>query len=86
MEAGLGIMVGCMIETRVGITAGTHLALAEEGIGFADLDGHLDLDLDVTRGGARTRLGWNRIPGTAGLGLSISEEALDKNSIKKFKF
>jgi o-succinylbenzoate synthase len=84
IEAGLGIMVGCMIETRVGITAGTHLALADEGIGHTDLDGHLDLDLDITHGGARTRLGKNRIPRTPGLGLTISDEALENSSIRRF--
>jgi o-succinylbenzoate synthase len=79
-SAGLGIMVGCMIETRVAITAGTHLVLAEDGIQYADLDGHLDLREDVVTGGVITRLGRNRIPGSPGLGLDVMENALKRFS------
>jgi len=74
--AGMGIMVGCMIETRVAITAGTHLALAEEGIQYADLDGHLDLREDVVTGGVRTRLGRNLMTSEPGLGLDVRGPAL----------
>ena len=44
---GLRVMLGCMIETSVGITAAAHLApLADH----ADLDGHLHLRDDPFRG------------------------------------
>lgn len=81
--AGMGIMVGCMIETRVGITAGMHLALAEEGIQHADLDGHLDLREDVVTGGVTTRLGKDRIANAPGLGLDVNGTALRKFTAKE---
>jgi L-Ala-D/L-Glu epimerase len=83
LEASMGIQVGCMIETRVGITAGMHLALAEEGIRFADLDGHLDLRENVVTGGVMTRLGKNRISNAPGLGIEVNEMALAKIVNKK---
>jgi L-Ala-D/L-Glu epimerase / N-acetyl-D-glutamate racemase len=56
--AGLGVMVGCNDESRVAIAAGLHLALAAPGDVRADLDGDLDLQDDVARGGFRLRDGW----------------------------
>ncbi len=46
-EAGLKVMLGCMIETSLGITAAAHLAPLVDGI---DLDGHLYLAHDPWRG------------------------------------
>jgi len=76
LEAGMGIMVGCKVETRVATTAGTHLALAKECIQYADLDGHLDLKEDFVIGGVQTYLGRNSIPNTPGLGLDVNEKTL----------
>ncbi len=74
LDAGIGIMVGCMIETRVGITAGTHLALSEKGIQYTDLDGHLDLKEDFITGGVLTHLGRNSISTKPGLDLDVNEK------------
>ncbi|MEM3444606.1 MAG: dipeptide epimerase [Thermoplasmata archaeon] len=60
---GMECMIGCMSETRVGISAGTHAALGIKNICYADLDGHIDLEGDVVReGGVVTMNGENRVP------------------------
>ncbi len=74
--AGIACMVGCMIETKIGITAGTHIALGKRIIRYADLDGHLDLKFDPTIHGVLTEKGVNKIGDGAGLGLDVDEKVL----------
>lgn len=45
--AGMRAMIGCMIESRVGITAGLHVALALDNVKYIDLDGAFDLADDI---------------------------------------
>ncbi|MCX8173326.1 MAG: dipeptide epimerase [Thermoplasmata archaeon] len=60
---GMECMIGCMSETRVGISAGTHAALGIKNIHYADLDGHIDLEGDVVKeGGVKTENGENSVP------------------------
>jgi len=44
--ANLEAMIGCMIETPVGIAAGAHLVAGTGDFSYVDLDGHFDLDDD----------------------------------------
>jgi len=55
--AGIGAMIGCMDESRIGIAAALHFALSATGVERADLDGHLDIAEDVARGGVRIEAG-----------------------------
>lgn len=53
--AGMKAMIGCMIESRVGITAGLSVALGLSNVHYIDLDGYFELADDIVRpeGGAQ---------------------------------
>jgi len=65
--AGMKIMVGCMIETKVGIAAGTHFALGV-GVDYADLDGYWDLK-EQPFDGLKYEKGYNYVYDRPGLGI-----------------
>jgi L-Ala-D/L-Glu epimerase / N-acetyl-D-glutamate racemase len=72
-SSGIGAMIGCMDESRIGIAAALHFALATEGVERADLDGHLDLRNDVAQGGVRIEQGYILpLLDRPGLGVAVS--------------
>jgi len=80
-SAGIGVLLGCMIETRVGISAGLAVALGLANVVHTDLDGANDLAADpVAGGGAKLTDGKQSMDDQPGLGL-----ALDPTVLKKYR-
>jgi len=73
---GMKVLIGCMIETSVGITAASHLSPLAD---YADLDGHLLIADDPFRG-ARLRDGRLVPPDAPGLGVAGGEVVFPKKS------
>ncbi|MGE5577376.1 MAG: mandelate racemase/muconate lactonizing enzyme family protein [Syntrophothermus sp.] len=72
---GMKAMIGCMIESRVGITAGLSVALALANVHYIDLDGAFDLVDDViSTGGAQLAGGKQFLTEGPGLGITVDEE------------
>ncbi|GGL76447.1 mandelate racemase/muconate lactonizing enzyme family protein [Wenxinia marina] len=75
--AGIACMVGCMIETRLGLTAAAHLVSARPNIRFADLDGADMLRDDPVTGGMTYGAGGAiTLPDGPGLGADLRDDAL----------
>jgi len=69
--AGMSIMVGGMVETRLGMTAATHLAAALGGVEFPDLDTAWLLRTDPFVGGYREDGPRYTLGSEPGLGVSL---------------
>jgi len=76
--ANIRCLVGCMLETRLALTAAAHLMASQPNIVFADLDGHTSHTLDPVRGGMIVEGGRITLPEKPGLGLEIDFEFLAK--------
>ncbi len=74
--AGIRCMVGCMFETRLGLSAAAHLASARQNIIFADLDASLYHAQDPIVGGIQLSSGRIELPEAPGLGAEVKPEAL----------
>ena len=61
----LRVMIGCMIESSLAITAAAHLTPL---VDYADLDGHLLIDNDPYEG-VKVANGKLMLPNTPGLGV-----------------
>lgn len=86
--AGIGCMVGSMVETDLGITAAAHLAAAVRNIGFGDLDIGFSLEPQarlIARGGAEFNGGYIIPPNEPGLGIIELEERLLRGPINVYE-
>ena len=75
---GVACMVGCMMETRLGLTAAAHLVSARPNIRYADLDGHLQLKEDPIVGGASWDGGTITLPDEPGIGAEVDPTFLER--------
>ncbi|MFB1097823.1 dipeptide epimerase [Terribacillus sp. JSM ZJ617] len=74
---GVECMVGCMIESRIGISAAAHLAASQQHITRVDFDAPLMLREDIVTGGVRyegSRLLLNASPGLGILAVDVQGE------------
>ncbi len=76
--AGAKLMIGCMNETKLGITAGAHLVASLGGMDYVDLDADLFLRKEPVKGGIEREGGTVRIPDKPGLGVEVLEDELEK--------
>ena len=78
-EYDMKIMLGCMVESSIGITAMSNLS---SQVDFADLDGNLLIDNDPYIG-VKVIDGKLKLPSGDGLGLTLnSEYKKDFNNLK----
>lgn len=76
--ANMSCMVGCMLETRLALTAGAHLVASQRNIVFADLDGYMDHTVDPVVGGMTVKGGEITLPELPGLGVDVDPAFLKK--------
>ncbi len=76
--AHLPCMVGCMSETRLGITAAAHFGLTNDILTFFDLDSHLEHSEDPVEGGINIVNGMITVPDAPGIGASPDQDFLTK--------
>ena len=69
--AGIDLMWGCMDESRIGIAAALHAALASPATRYLDLDGSLDLARDLLQGGFELVNGELSVTDQPGLGVRL---------------
>jgi L-alanine-DL-glutamate epimerase-like enolase superfamily enzyme len=74
---GARCMLGCMLETRLGLTAAAHLVSARPNICYADLDSHFQLKEDPILGGARWERGIIELPAEPGIGAEVDPAFLE---------
>jgi L-alanine-DL-glutamate epimerase-like enolase superfamily enzyme len=76
--ANMRCMVGCMLESRIALTAAAHVVASQANIVYADLDGNAEHTADPVVGGMTTKAGIITMPETPGLGCDIDPAFLKK--------
>ena len=76
--ANMLCMVGCMIDSRLGLTAAAHVVASNRNIVFADLDGHNSHTIDPIIGGMTFEKGRITVPELPGIGADVDQAFLKK--------
>lgn len=77
-SAGIKCMVGCMIETKVALTAASHFVASSRNIIFADLDGDSSHAVYPVINGIKVEGGLITLPEKPGLGLDVEPAFIKK--------
>ncbi|NLH75647.1 MAG: dipeptide epimerase [Acidobacteria bacterium] len=78
--ANMRCMVGCMLETRLALTAAAHVVASQANIVYADLDGNSEHVSDPIVDGMTVKAGTVTLPEKPGLGCDV-----DPAFVKKLK-
>lgn len=76
--ANMRCMVGCMLETRLALTAAAHVVASQANIVYADLDGNSEHVADPVVGGITVKAGTLTLPEAPGLGCDVDPAFLKK--------
>lgn len=76
---GVECMLGCMIESKVSLTAAAHLAAAKKNITRVDLDAAILLAKDPVQGGFEKNIPLFSVTDAPGLGISGIEGLMELN-------
>lgn len=79
--ADMPCMVGCMVETSIGISAGCHFATSNRIVKFADLDSHTMLKLDPVQGGIELKGSKETLNEGNGIAVEVDESTLRKHLV-----
>ena len=76
--ANIRCMVGCMLDSKIALTAAAHVVASQKNIIYADLDGNADHVIDPIVGGMTVKSGVISLPETPGLGVDVDPAFLKK--------
>ncbi len=76
--ANIKCMVGCMLESRLGLTAAAHVVVANANVCFADLDGNSEHVMDPIVDGVKLERDELVLPDKPGLGCDVDPSFLKK--------
>jgi L-alanine-DL-glutamate epimerase-like enolase superfamily enzyme len=76
--ANMRCMVGCMLETRLGLTAAAHVVASQANIVYADLDGNSEQVGDPIVDGMTVQAGTLTLPEKPGLGCDVDPAFVKK--------
>ncbi|MBM4161406.1 MAG: dipeptide epimerase [Ignavibacteria bacterium] len=76
--ANIRCMLGCMIDSRLALTAAAHVVAAHGNITFADLDGNIEHTVDPVIGGMIVKEGIITLPEGPGLGVDVDPAFLKR--------